>query len=254
MKIHLVILLLFLTLVACKNDDDYDPVEEIEEKICLNETTIQESNESCESALINQNCEVIHLGSKSLSENIKSDFVDFCNVEGSELTFTNSNGRTIVGTVEHRAFITNASMIVSGYNTPDCISHCIESERASMVISSSRFSLRLEVNPWLKFGIDSTNVSEQLVSGFNIWSILGSTRQIIFQLDVENYFDEPIAPDTTYARYHNNITLNDTNYTELYSNENNNINGLIRKEKVYFHPKNGLIAVRDSLGSLWTKN
>ncbi len=252
MKKYILTLLLPFTLICCKNDDNL--IKEVIQEICLNEITINESNESCESAFINQGCEVIHIGSKSLSDNIKSDFVDFCNFLGSELTFVSSNGNLTIGIIQKREFNTGTAVISTGFNTPNCVNYCLENEEALIELRSDRFSLRLVVNTGLNFGIDSTNASEEVVSGFTIWSVYENTRQVIFQIDVENYFDEPILPDTTYARYHNNVTLNNTNYTELYSNENNNANGLVRKEKVYFHPKNGLIAVRDSLGVLWVRN
>lgn len=47
--------------------------------------------------------------------------------------------------------------------------------------------------------------------------------------------------------------INFNNYSGIYSNENNIIPGTRHQEKIYFDTKAGLIAVRDSLGVLWTR-
>ncbi len=122
------------------------------------------------------------------------------------------------------------------------------------MLTTDKFSLRIVLNTGLNVGVASSqNPNEFIESSFSIFAIKENSRQLIFDLPIENYNGEQIVPDTTNIRYHQNIELNNSNYTELYSNENLNVAGLIRKEKVYFHPKNGLIAVRDSLGNLWTR-
>jgi hypothetical protein len=55
------------------------------------------------------------------------------------------------------------------------------------------------------------------------------------------------------GRFHETVSLNNTTYSNVYSNENKeNVTVYTRKEKVYFNQETGLIAVRDSLGTLWT--
>ena len=75
----------------------------------------------------------------------------------------------------------------------------------------------------------------------------------MFDLPIQDNGNEAVNPDTTHIRFHETISLNNTIHSNVYSNENKeNVTGYKRKEKVYFNVDEGLIAVRDSLGELWT--
>jgi len=252
MKKYLLILLLPILLFCCDDDDNTTP-EDLTGP-CLSETSVEFSNTSCESNFSNDDCEVIHIGSKDLSENVKTDFVDFCNTTESELLFEDPDGNTITCYILEKSFRKNVYQIVSNFNTADCKRYCLDNEEAVVVLASDKFSLRIVLVTGLEFGINDMNSEEKINTSFSIFAMKENTRQIIFDLPVEDFFDEPIVPDTTTIRHHESITLNNSSYTDVYSNENNlNTPGLERKEKVYFHSKNGLIAVRDSLGVLWTR-
>ena len=126
-------------------------------------------------------------------------------------------------------------------------------------MNSDKFSLYIALYTGLEGGIGSSADQNQYIrSSYTISAFSNdNSRQTVFSLPIEDYNDEPIIPDTTRIRYHEEVVLNNSTYTGIYSNENLipgvNATGLNRKEKIYFDPQKGLVAVRDSLGILWTK-
>lgn len=253
MKNYFILALLPLVFAACIKDDDMNGNEAFSQDKCLTETTISVSNDVCNPPAVGQDIDYVHVGSKSLSETSKADFVDFCFALGSDIGFSDANGNSTTANIRRKEFNTLAYE-VTRYQSSGITEYCLESEEAFTELSSEEFTLRINLVAGFNAGIDTATVRENITTGYFIWAFNENARQVIFDIDVEDYLDEAIESDTSYVRYHDEIILNGTNYTELYSNENNYGNGLGRKEKVYFHPKDGLIAVRDSLGVLWTRD
>lgn len=219
------------------------------EEECFNQ--VSEGSLSCQEGIIRDSCSLVFVGERKLSEYAKSKFPDYCLEFGSTVEFENADNEKISATIINRDYQTSAYFIITSFNSPDCTYYCLENEAAQIVLESDRFTLEIDLQPGIRIGAVGYSDVE---TRFSIFAQYQNTRQYIFGLPIEDNEGQPIVtPDTNYIRYHEIILLNGKEYTELYSNENNNANGLVRKEKVYFHPKNGLIAVRDSLGELWTK-
>lgn len=245
----LILIIMPFILMSC-NESSFE--EEILNNECLTDFEIEQATNNCDSTLLSQNCDILYLGPKSLSENLKSDFKDFCNSVDTELIFEDSNGNTNLGIIQEKKFYKDSYLISSHFSNPDCEGACLSNEEAYVILQSDKFSLKIMLLTGLNIGFNGEYSNENIVSKFSIWALNENIRQLIFEIAVENYLDEQINTDTSYVRYHENITLNDKDYSGIYSNENNNVNGLIFKEKVYFDLKGGLVAVRDSLGVLWT--
>ena len=250
-KFAIVLLSIQVLTLSCKKEEKKPGVTQ---GGCLAEAEASNSSDSCSSSFFNQNCELNYIGSKGLSESSKSKFVDFCFPQDSAILFEDSFGNKMECFISEKKYSKGTYSIISSPSSPQCEHFCLENEEAYVVFKTDKFSLRIVLSTGLNPGVGfSQNPQKFIESSFTIYAMKENSRQLVFDLPIENFKDEQIVPDTTNIRYHQNIQLNNSNYVELYSNENLNVAGLIRKEKVYFHPQNGLVAVRDSLGTLWTR-
>ncbi len=257
-----VVLFIFL-LVGC-SEEEQSPSNNPSEK-CLTEldpvvyesmnaeyNCDLESEENCES--------YAYLGSASLSENLKANFVDFCNALQSKIYFSDNNDNRIEGIVDDKIYHKVAGEIIR-LSSSQCRIACMEIEEALIKLSTERFSLLMRLynttdysETDLEYQFRGTEFEITAKSVPNANGVQGSQRVFRILLEDDNY--DPAIPDTLNIRYHESILLNGKLYSNLYSNENAiiGINGLFQKERVYFHPTDGLIGVRDSLGVLWTRS
>jgi hypothetical protein len=246
------LVILSISVIGCDNNDMF--ISSNPSKIgCLTEINIDKVSGTCEMNLVNSNCELVDIGTKELSENIKSKFVDFCNDLNSELTFYDSIGNTINARISEKEFKSGNYNVSLNFNSPNCENYCLNNEEASIIISSSKFTIEVVLYTGINFNTSTENLNELIETGYAIWAIKGNSKQVIFQLPIEDHLNQEIIPDTSYIRFHEEIELNNTNFNDIYSNENNFANGLVRKERVYFNKEIGLVGIRDSVGILWTK-
>ena len=221
-----------------------------EEKLiseCLDTLTVLENEGDCVMSETSEDCELIHLGYFDLTSTAKSQFIDFCTPLDGTLSFVNVGGQTLEATVTEKEFIEDTYTIHS-FGQGLCKTFCLDNERATLSFVTDKFSLDLNILTTIANGhLDVKNIS------VIIFARKGNTRQDVFDLSVEDFDGNPIDPDTTRIRYHENISLNGLDFTDIYSNENNDGNGLVREEKIYYSINEGLIAVQDSLGTMWLK-
>ena len=244
-----------LIVISCCSDDD---ILEPGPTICLEDFEIDINPVDCQDE-IKDDCEMLYQGSSSLSDGAKAQFNNFCPGINSTLTFENSNNVVLFGFLTEKTFETD---IFSIKRYSKCQHFCLDNENAKIILVSDKFSLRINLLTSLTHTINS--MVEIIPESQTVYSILAFTKnqetgssvgQQIFELPIEDSNNEPVVdPDTTHIRFHETINLNNTTYSNVYSNENNeNVTGNTRKEKVYFNQEIGLIAVRDSFGMLWTK-
>ncbi len=228
--------------------------------LCLSDMEVSENEIfSCDSPPSFEHCELIYLGKRELSAFAKEHFKDFCSKINSEVEFVDKNGLKLRCSVFHKDYNEGAHTLISNSNdSTNCKRFCLDSEDASISLISDRFTLDV----YLQLGVSVTTVMSQdskdiAETRFSIFARNQNLGQQIFSVPLLDTNDELIsAPDTIAigVRYHTDVLLNNKRYSDIYSNENRGeINGLTFKEKIYFHRENGLIAVRDSLGVLWTR-
>ena len=250
LKFVCLILLIFCN--SCSKDDDND----ITYDGCLNKSIIEMRDLVCEN-FSNPDCEIIELGQKSLSEQIKSEFTDYCNAETSKIDFINSVGEQLTAEIKRREFKQFMSTTTLTSSSGQICQHrCLEAELAEIDVISKNFGINLRLNSGLGRGTNR-DIIEGSVSSYNIAAYSNYTparrvSQFIFRIEVEDFYDNRIMPDTTNVRYHNSIVLNGKMFSDVYSNENNKAEGIRQKEIVYFGIKEGLIGVCDSIGIMWT--
>jgi hypothetical protein len=246
------LLILVINFFSC-GDDDLSTTEQID-YMCLDEAIIVETTNTCESANLNGACSIFYAGKKALSSQLKSQFIDYCIPENNRILFEDSLGNTTAGRIDYKYYRTGNSTTYTNPFSSSCIGYCLENEEATTVIDSEKFSLRISLNSRLRGLIDTTDINKNIFCGFSIFAQKENTSQFVLGIDVENYLEEFIEPisSTTYT-FHDSIVLNDASFLDVYSNQDFSPMGLERKEKVYFSVKEGVVAVRDSIGVLWTK-
>jgi hypothetical protein len=91
---------------------------------------------------VSNDCELIRLGSAQLSESTKSDFADFYPSSSSSIQFENSSGVKLDCIVSKKIYKSNnfTSFTYSG-----SVRRCLDGESASIIMSSDRFSLEVEL-------------------------------------------------------------------------------------------------------------
>jgi len=222
--------------------------------VCLDEMVLSVGSSNCSNLLFGNNCQKFFADKKGIPNEFKSYFSDFCNPLESVINFKNEEGKTIEARVEEKKYETDSYAIVASYGEPDCKLFCMENEVATIVLASEKFSLEINFLTGLNDDINEDNLDENFSLRYSIFAKFKNTAQHIFSLEVANAANELVEPDTSYIRYHENIELVGSIYSNIYSNENLDVPGLVRKEKVYFHNTDGIIAIRDSTGVLWRKD
>lgn len=230
--------------------------DEIEDQIilldsCVNKYRLAGQYPEVHQTFANVGCDPVILGPKKLSEQIKLDFVDFCN--RNSVMFLNSLGQELEGVIKNKSYKKSIFEIRDSISQR-CITHCLRNEEALVEIVTDKFAIEIILNTRLNYRVVHTNSVEESMSGYSIYAKLLNKKQSVFDISIENFLDEPIFPDTSIITYHESIILNGESFNEIFSNENQSLLDVERKEKVYFHTQKGLVAVRDSLGELWTIN
>jgi hypothetical protein len=243
-------LIFFIFLIGCSKDNSNDIINPSN---CLTNKIAKLTQNDCK-AISGSICEHIYIGSKKLSVKSKNLFNDFCFGPKSQIIFKDHNGNQLISIVDEQKYVTSRSAISTNITSTDCKTICLDSEEVVWGIKSERFTLEINLVLIINFDITQEYLDDKIQTSFVIWAEEGNSKQAIFILPIANGENFEIIPDTTYIRLHNTIEINGETFTNVYSNENLNVNGLIRKEKVYFNKTLGLIAVRDSLGTLWRKN
>lgn len=251
MKKILSVFMWVLMLNGCTKDS---PNVIINSDNCLVNKIPRLSPNDCNSINGNSHCEYNYIGSKRLSEKSKSFFTDYCKGLNSIITFKNQNGNELLCTVDEHRFVTSRAAISTNYTSNDCKTYCLNTVEATWGITSERFALEINLLLNINYDINAQYLDDKINNSFIIWAKERITQQSIFIMPIEDAKGNEIIPDTTFIRLHKTIMLNGETYTNVYSNENLKANGLIRKEIVNFNKSLGLIAVRDSLGTLWRKN
>jgi len=247
-QISVLILLSFF--IGC-TDDNQNQI--FNQKNCLSNRLANPTPNDCKSISTNV-CEFIYIGSKRLSEKSKDLFNEFCFGPKSQIVFKDQNGNQLISIVDEQKFVTTRSSITTNFTSPDCKTICLDSEQAVWGIESKRFALEISLGLNINFDATEEYSDDKIQTTFVVWAKEGNSKQAIFIFPIANGENFDIIPDTTNIRLHKTIEINGETFTNVYSNENLNVNGLIRKEKVYFSKALGLIAVRDSLGILWLKD
>ena len=253
--------LLFLScflILACESEEIMTPEEGA--KDCLRDLTPDAAITDC-STFSNPDCFLIEVGTSQLSQSSKETFADFCAEENTTITFVDAEENQLTCDVWNKNFSEQQFKITRlASPTTQCTTYCLNGEQARVSLRSDRFSLDITLHNELTGGLAvEQNLEESTGIAYNIWALYnqstsGGNAQTIFDMSLEDFNNERVSPDTSYIRFHSSIMLNGVEYTDLYSNENReNITGYTRKEKVYFHPEDGLVGVRDSLGVLWTR-
>lgn len=249
---HIISLLLILLYMGCQKSDD--EIQSISPEECLIMKTYDKEDAACESR-ISQNKDLDYLGQKGLSETSKLSFIEFCYSINTELSFFDSIGNSINGRIISKEY-KSGNTLATTFNCPECVDSCLDNERARLVIESEYFNIRIDLVTRISNSLPFSN-KEEPVTTYVIWSTKNQSSQAIFTMDFENHLDESILPDSSFIKFHQKIRLNDNDYFDIYSNEsvfmNDRVKGIERNERIYLSLQNGLIAVRDSLGILWTK-
>ncbi len=266
MKNYLYLILGIFIILGCSEDNEEpiteeptmeDPATETSSK-CLDGFELDVRLGNCQTEY-NGECILTYIGSSVLSTESKSNFINFCLELDSTFSFVNDQDKRLECKVTEKTYETLVHSITK-YSEP-CEEFCMDNEGAEIIYRSDRFSLRIELIRVLTRELN--NMNEWVYEPATIYAIKaifdiqengGSKSQFLFQLPIEDKNYDPILdPDTTRIRFHESISLNNLSYSNVYSNENKEIgNGYTRKEKVYFNVEEGLIAVRDSFGVLWT--
>lgn len=246
--------ILFIFFFGCSKDNPTFINNPIIQNDCLTNKVAELTPNSCNELNGSSQCEIIYIGSKRLSEKSKNLFNDFCNGLKTQIIFKDQNGNQLLSTVDEHRFVTSRSSISTNIASTDCKSICMDSETVVWGIKSEKFAVEINLLQNIIFDNSEEYLDDKIHTSFVIWAKKSNSAQAIFVLPIEDGKNIEIVPDTMNIRYHNTIQLNGITYTNVYSNENLNVNGLIRKEKVYFNKDLGLIAIRDEVGTLWSRN
>jgi len=250
MKIlNLFSLFVLLLICSCSDEPDTNPPS-VEQ--CLENQIAEDGFLDC--SVLNNSCPTELLDQFNLSQSMKQRFPDYCLAENNVINFEDAQGETLSVLIKSKRFSKNRAILTLSPGNFDCQNFCMENEIATMELECSRFSL--DINLWnnIKLEFDQTGEpNPKPIGEANIMAKLGNTKQTVFSMILEDEEGMTIEPDTFSIRHHSNIQLNGNVYTDIYSNENNNATSLLRNEKVYYDPNLGLVAVRDSLGVLWSR-
>ncbi len=247
---HLFFFCFCILICSCLDEPDNNIPEDVH---CLNNQLVEDGNLDCTD--INNFCETELLGELKLSQSMKERFVDYCLSQNSFIKFKNEEGTSLPVEIKSKRYTTNRSILTLSPGNLDCKNYCLENEVAHINLECSRFNLDVSLFSHIKLNFDPQNEPQpQLTGSANIMARLGNTAQTVFSMHLEDANGMEIEQDTFSIRFHPSITLNGQTFSDIYSNENNNSTSLFRKEKIYFDPNVGLIAVRDSLGVLWSRD
>lgn len=250
-----------LFLASCCSEEAIDDPEDIfditKETVCLNDYEIKIHPYTCENSEDDGECEFIYLGSLSLSTDAKENFTNFCPPVASEYLFENDENITMPCRVIEKSFETR-QYTSTRYSQP-CVKRCLDIQMAKIDLESESFTMDISLYTgydYKKIAANQYDYVNETAYRIRAWTPTengGKTGQSVFLLPIEDENYNPVIPDTVNIRFHETIDLNNKVYTNIYSNENKeNVNNYNRKEKVYFNVEKGLIAVRDSLSTLWT--
>jgi len=241
-----------LIIISCNdseviNDPMDDPMPNVES---LGQAEIEPRlDENCIEIFSEVDCEVIHVGQKPLPEELKVYLPEYSNPINTLLLFEDENNNELAVEITNKTFKESITTRYTSIIPPNCKGYCLDNEIAKVFLQSDVFSLELALTTHFQGLIDEIDPNNNIGTGFLVYGKTKNSISIIFNLPIANFEDQLIEHTPDQITFHENIELNGNNYANLFSNENRTFGD----EKIYLDLDNGLIAVRDSLGVLWTR-
>ncbi len=245
MKRFIYILIISGLFMGCCDDD------EIETNNCFDEFEVDLS-EDCDS-FESEDCEIIYVGEKLLSEQSKNHFSDFCFQENEEMIFQNSISDEIRFSIDNKRIL-RFKDIKSLPDTTQCMTYCMNREKAA--ISFSFDSIVLFINLETEFSDDYIS-SEDIENAFQTSIKIHQTKptnsgtlsRVILNFDYLDHREEEIPYDPDLLKFHPSIDLNG----KMYSNIITSFQHYDTYIQPYFSVEEGFIGFKDPSNMIWTR-
>lgn len=245
-------LLFFIGFIFCilNCSDEKMPIDEVPINI-LDCARLISTNDNlrCESLpSLTDSCVLEVFDSIPLESIALDTYLDFCN---SEISFVNKSGETLKATIEGTEL--NKKLNYEHLRGGPCKIYCVSSQHCIYYLNSDNFSFSLEL--FNDVEILEDGISPMVISKLEITAWGGDPLggQKVFKLYLFDSSGKRFESEKDRHEYHDTIILNGKNFSEIYSNEYRLELEVRNKELVYYQLDKGLIAVRDSLGTLWVR-